>query len=172
MRDSQRSRVYKAEWCLNFLEPPMWKFKNIEEARARLDEVLRSATFRRRYPWIDRVELFLGRSCYQLFGTITLARWGLNDASLLHELAHAILWVRNRRSQPADYSPHGWEFCTVLTDLVEHWMGAAAADKLREAFRAKKVRTRPRRTLNLTDEQRQVRRQQFAERIAARRVQS
>jgi hypothetical protein len=173
MRDSQKQRLYNAEKVLwPKRRPESTVYSNIDQIRRRIQEISGSSTFMKWYGWTAAatVEVFHGHDCHQQYNRITLSRWGFNEPCLLHELAHVILWNRYAfRQKPADYAHHGWEFAATLLDLVWKWMSPEAEHILRAEFKRLKVKTRPRRTLNLTDEQRQARRVQFLERLAATR---
>ena len=172
IRDSQRQRVYDAEKILwPRRRPETAIFANIEVARACAQQITGSATFRRWFPETpESVTLLEGRSCYQQMFRIRLAPYGFNNPCLLHELCHLVLFHRYfGKRKPADFSNHGWEFASTFLRMVGRWMGKSAERTLRAEFKRLKVRTRPRRTRELTDEQRQVLRERFQERVAATR---
>lgn len=78
---------------------------------------------------------------------IYMPRWSRNKAVILHEIAHVVT------------SPyvawHGWEFCDNLLKLVSRWLGQDEARRLRESFKAKKVRYRaPRKRKPVSPERR------------------
>jgi hypothetical protein len=69
---------------------------------------------------------------------ITLPPWTRYPLYILHEVAHTV--------SPHGVPPHGWEYAAIYLRLVRHFLGCAAHDELRRAFKAHRVRyTRPRR---------------------------
>ena len=156
-RDTQRSRVYSAErmafpeaFGRSSGEPGL---QSIPECQAFITRITRQAWYKRRFPdgrWTVTVGHNQGRGGARGgYGSITISGYYRNRVVLLHELAHNAVGPGPWRAG------HGWEFAKAYLDLVRHVMGREDAAKLAAAFKAKRVRTRPKRTrAPLTDEQR------------------
>ena len=84
---------------------------------------------------------------------------------VLHEVAHLIA-VQKHPEYDGDDRAHGWVFCDLYLMLVQHYLGVEAAKRLRAEFRAEGARYRPKRTRNLTAEQKA----ELAERLAKARA--
>lgn len=160
-RDSQRSRLYRAE-SASGLEKHAEKM-TIAEAQAFVDRLLAQKTVQKHFPITGRIgtKVFVvaGRGCYAewLRRRITLAPWGRNPLVICHELAH----ILERRG-----AAHGWEFAAAELWLVRRAMGKDAHDALKAAFKAGRVRyTAPRARRPLSDEEKAVLRQRL---VAAR----
>lgn len=165
-RDTQRSKLYAAERAAfgdAFTADPM----DFDRAVAFVRQVWRSPWTRRKWPFVTynappyvadgRGTLYARGS----LGRLNLPRWSRTKPVILHELAHALTWHRR------DIAAHGREFAAVLLELVQHWLGVAAAKKLRAAFRAGRVRYRPKRLLTPAQLER-LREQRLAVKIPVR----
>lgn len=162
-RDSQRSKVYAAERAV---------FPGVPRVARTLGDV---------QDFVDRV--LARKRVIKRFGQkkarITAARRGgasyvfdgsnvmhinpdhaPNTMLMLHELAHVL----------APLARHGHEFADAYLFLVREMMGREAHDKLKAAFKAKRVRTKAKAKRVLTEEQKQVLRERLAAARAARRV--
>lgn len=73
------------------------------------------------------------------YGSITVSPSGRNAPVLLHEITHKAL-AAIARERGETYASHGPQFCALYLFLVEHVMGAEAADTLRDAYRRHRVR--------------------------------
>ena len=82
---------------------------------------------------------------------------------MLHELAHALTYSR-------ELAPHGWEFCECYLYLVRIYLGRAAEAKLRQEFKARKVRHRQPRKRTMTEAQREAARQRMVAWHAAKQA--
>ncbi len=134
MRDSQKSKVYKAE---NVIIPFARKFADITETRAFVDSVTMSSFYQRKWPkapWSIRVKDGRGtRIARGGRGGINLPLWARNQAVCLHEIAHCIT---------PHSCAHGWQFTLTFLQLVEHFMGRDVALCLKESFKLNRVRFR------------------------------
>ena len=159
-RDTQRSRLYKADDVLDGLRvsalakrhltdsvkhsalrvirdgrmEPLY-YPSVESAQDYVDAVLASAWFRRR--WGHKripVQHSHGHGSAAWYdGSISLSVQHRRwEATILHEIAHILT--------PHPYAHHGPEFAGVLLTLVKHVMGSEHAATLRESFKANRVR--------------------------------
>lgn len=136
MRDSQKSKLYRAERSLSqFTEHEEMTLVEIE---AYLNKLVRSAWFQRRWPNIQEARLFgdgRGRrsACgWKHGGTayMTLPRWARNKPVVLHELAHST----------SRHHGHGWAFAADYLTLITHELGEQAGKELRAAYKKNRVR--------------------------------
>ncbi len=166
VRDSQRSKVYKAEKVLLPLAAPLREVKDVE---CFIKKQMARKAITRRYPSATRateVKDGRGRRHACAFGgyAISLPIWARNEAIVIHEMAHI---VTNRHYGERGLASHGWQFCAVFLDLVRFIMGNEAHDALKVSFKANKVRfTKPRTRKPLSPERRAA----LAERLAAARA--
>jgi putative metallohydrolase (TIGR04338 family) len=166
LRDSQRSKVYKAERVLLRFAKPLREVSDVERY---LKKELKRKAITSRYP--DAADAFRvkdGRGTRRALAygdhTISIPLWARNEAIVLHEAAHVIT---TRHINTRQAAAHGWQFCEALLVLVRFIMGAEAHDALKKSFKDNKVRfTKPRERKPLTDEQRAV----LAARLAAARA--
>lgn len=156
-RDSQRSKVYRAEGASKV----KGKFLGtIPEIEAYLERVFSHEWFRRHFPHARRFTVKDGRgrraaggSGYGFRAVITMPKWSRFETIILHELAHGLTELEWGRGT----AWHGWEFCETFLKLVYHYMGREAGDKLKASFKEHRVRFRkPRRGRKLTPEQREA----------------
>ena len=166
-RDSQRSKVYKAErrmasWDKNRLE-------TIPEVERWIRKLSKQTRLQTHFPELTRreVEVSDGRGRRSAAGNesgIWLPRWGRFKLVILHELAHVITERRLRAEAPyigitgwkvKQGAVHGWVFCAVYLKLVHLGIGKAQADELKGHFKALKVRfTEPRKKRPMSEERR------------------
>lgn len=150
-RDTQRSKLYAAEREA-FGQPK--EELSLDTTVAFVRQVWRSPWTARKFQiarYSEPPYVADGRGTTAARGSLrrlNLPRWSRNKVVILHELAHALTWHRET------FAAHGREFAAVFLELVSHWLGVDAAKRLRAAFRAKRVRYRPKR--QLTPEQREA----------------
>jgi hypothetical protein len=156
-RDSQRSKVYRAEgeafgknfWDARPAEP-------IERTRARACAILTSKAVEKRWPhvakaWRDgriAIDEAHGNQRRGLAWShrVSLPDWTRKPTNwwvLHHELAHVIRARTDGRG-----AGHGWEFCDTYVFLVRHTHGEAEARALEASFRKHKVRFKAKRKLS------------------------
>ena len=147
-RDSQRSKVYRAQWASQAYKGAE-RFPTFAAARewaitvclAELPRRLGNAS-----PHVPEIVQGRSNSAARAYGSwrISLPEWAWNKATILHEIAHIAM--------PAER--HGRLWAKRYAELVEKYMGKAAAAELKASFRAHGVKySAPR---NLTLEQRQA----------------
>jgi putative metallohydrolase (TIGR04338 family) len=137
-RDSQRSRVYRAETPLGGRRLP-----TLPDCAGFVDEVVGSMWWIARFPDHDlfRVpRLRPGHGARQAFyreeadgPTITLPRRYRTSGVLLHELVHWAL------SEHGDVPNHGRTFTRVLLDATAEFMGAHKRERLAAGYAEHKV---------------------------------
>ena len=154
-RDTQRKRVYDAETAL-FRDAATHPGDSaaakrllhqgarvtstgnitIEACQAYVDHLIRSAWFQRRWPEVARRGVtcrhkVYGNATWSPSGYISLPPWARDEATILHEVAHAVT--------PREVA-HGPEYAAAMLALVGHRMGPEAAKALREQYREHRVR--------------------------------
>lgn len=155
MRDSQRSKLYKAEdqcW------PGHKNAKHnmsLEDVKGIVRGITTSPWWKERVgesQWDITVDDGRGhRSAMAYYRRITMPRFARSMSIILHELTHILT-----KKGPS----HGREYAKNYLAMVERWMGPLEAARLRECFRANHVHWHPKR--QLTDAQRQALRDRFA----------
>jgi hypothetical protein len=140
-RDSQRSKVYRAEAVLSRFTRNL----TVEQIEAMTRKIQDSAYVRKHYgAKIPRIRFrFINghrvHATASSFGVITLPNWARSDRILIHEICH------------------------VYLDLVRKFMGAEAHAALKASFKAHGVKyTCPRPRRQMTEEQRQAARERLA----------
>jgi putative metallohydrolase (TIGR04338 family) len=172
-RDSQRSKVYRAE---GFLQKKGPRYETVAEMQAYVDKLTQSAWFRRRWPRLARngIEVRDGRgrriACAQTSwgrAIIKMPLWSRSEAVILHEVAHHC--TDEGYGTAMDIPWHGWQFASTLHELVAHKMGKEIGDDLKKSFRECKVKFRaPRKKRPLTDVEKEVLRERMAVARAAK----
>ena len=131
--DSEKQRVYNAE-CAFQKKVDIKQFKDIREAEKRMKQITSSKL------WSDlngratslehtgRLKRYAGMAYWT--GKIKLANSGLDEYTLLHELAH----------QTPNAMHHGVQFRINLVRLVSRFMGTHAAKELKTSFKKKKLK--------------------------------
>lgn len=168
VRDSQRSRVYKAERRVHHLGKPL---REVEDIQRFIKKQLARKAITSRYPDATRpiaVHHGGGRRNACAYGgwKISIPLWARNELIVIHEIAH-IVTNRHYGDKRSGVAGHGWQFCAVFLDLVRFIMGREAHDALKASFKAHKVRfTKPRTRAPLSTE----RKAELAMRLAAARA--
>lgn len=159
-RDSQRSRLYKADdvfdgvrvsalakrhltdsvrharqYVIGVHGPEGFYYPSVESTQDYVDAILASAWFRRRWGHrrIPVQHSHGGGSAAWVDGSISISvQHRRQEQTILHEIAHVLT--------PHPYAHHGPEFAGILLTLVKHVMGPEYAATLRESFKAHRVR--------------------------------
>lgn len=159
-RDTQRSKLYRAERVLDPFATPLPTVQDVERYVKRIEaskRVQRKLSVRK---YMSLKQGSLGkvrgirvhdgrghRRAVSYGGTIAIPKWARKDWVVLHELAHEFT-PRSERTGGA----HGWEFAAAFLYLVRLFMGKEAHDALKSSFRANRVRyTKPRQKRVLTE---------------------
>lgn len=177
-RDSQRAKLYAAERAA-FKDASGRRFASADEVAAYVARVTGTQWFRRIFGSCHNFRLIPATGPYSFQqGTTGLGRYTLAihakqrvEWVVLHEIAHAVRMsgYRMKPNAPKAWmtktgAAHGREYAATYLLLVQHYMGADAARRLRAAYRQHRVRyTKPRR---LTPAQRAA----AAERLAGYRA--
>lgn len=169
-RDSQRSKLYRAESLAKIRGQ---EFPEVVDVEAYLTKCFSHRWFHRHYPEIRFFDVRDGRRRRAAGGRgvgatcrLWLPRWARSEGVILHELAHGVADITCDYQNNDDMAPHGWQFAEIFLDLVRHFMGAAAGERLRKSFRANRVRYYPpKKGRKMTPEQRAA----ACERLAAAR---
>lgn len=160
-RDSQRSKVYKAERAIDSYATALPQIADIERF---VKKAWASKRVQKAWPKATRIylpEVGDGRGRTSAGGTyngILMPVWSRNSVIVLHELAHCIV-ARQYGSKPAG---HGWQFAGVFLKLVLYMIGREAYNELKRSFKAHRVRHKPKATRTMTPETREILRQRVA----------
>lgn len=169
IRDSQRSKLYKAEGQVKNLKARE-RLETVPEMQTWVDQIVGSQWWLNyRVPAVDptirqyvgiqdygppqhrtiRVDDGRGRRCAHGYshGVIALPRWCRTRMMVLHEVAHTI-----QMEEPA----HGRHYARIYLDLFRRWLGKAAYLELKAAFKAGRVRFSKRRIKHVSKEQREA----------------
>ena len=131
--DSEKQKVYDSEWAFQ-KNVNIKKFKNIKEAEKRMKQITSSKL------WSDlkgkttslyhtgRMKRYAGMAYWT--GKIKLANSGLDEYTLIHELAH----------QTPNAMHHGVQFRMNVIRLVSRFMGTDAAKELKAQFKKRKLK--------------------------------
>jgi hypothetical protein len=131
--DSEKQKVYSAEWAFQ-KKVDIKEFKDIREAEKRMKQITSSKL------WSDlqgravslehsgRLKRYAGMAYWT--GKIKLANSGLDEYTLIHELAH----------QTPNAMHHGVQFRINVVRLVSRFMGTQAAKELKASFKKKKLK--------------------------------
>ncbi len=142
-RDSQRSKLYKADNVLKPLAKPLPDVQDVEKFADRLWKMKRLMNKYPRAAMKNRPTVKDGRGCRNALGgawSITIPMWARRTDVVCHELAHTI----TIREFGWNTAGHGWRFCSVYLDVVKWMMGKEAHDALKASFKKDKVRfTKP-----------------------------
>ena len=131
--DSEKQRVYNAEWAFQ-KKVDIKQFKDIREAEKRMKQITSSklwSNLNGRATSLEhtgRLKRYAGMAYWT--GKIKLANSGLDEYTLLHELAH----------QTPNAMHHGVQFRINLVRLVSRFMGTHAAKELKTSFKKKKLK--------------------------------
>ena len=131
--DSEKQKVYDSEWAFQ-KNVNIKKFKDIREAEKRMKQITSSKL------WSDlagkptslehtgRMKRYAGMAYWT--GKIKLANSGLDEYTLIHELAH----------QTPNAMHHGVQFRMNVIRLVSRFMGTDAAKELKAQFKKRKLK--------------------------------
>jgi len=131
--DSEKQKVYESEWAFQ-KNVNIKKFKDIREAEKRMKQITSSKL------WSDldgkptslehtgRMKRYAGMAYWT--GKIKLANSGLDEYTLIHELAH----------QTPNAMHHGVQFRINVVKLVSRFMGTDAAKELKAQFKKRKLK--------------------------------
>ncbi len=131
--DSEKQKVYESEWAFQ-KNVNIKKFKDIRDAEKRMKQITSSKL------WSDlegrktalehtgRMKRYAGMAYWT--GKIKLANSGLDEYTLIHELAH----------QTPNAMHHGVQFRINVVRLVSRFMGTDAAKELKAQFKKRKLK--------------------------------
>ena len=165
-RDTQRQKVYDSENAA--FDKRKSEGMTVAEAQAFIDKCCSSAVLRRRYPRAG-IEFTVTdgrgrrRACFTPwpYNELRMPRWSRSRWVLLHELAHALTFSRKQ-------AWHSWEFCECYLYLVRVFLGRGQEELLKREFKARRVKYRPPRKRQLTEDQRSAARERILALNAAR----
>ena len=128
-RDSQRSRLYKAQWEIGAGH----NFKTIPALREYVSAILRHDWWRYYFPHVPDVTVKDGRGRKNAGAhtttdgpTILMPRWSRTERVTLHELAHLVT--------PDAAPAHGPKFARLYVCIVTEYMGHQAGQGLINAY--------------------------------------
>lgn len=139
MRDSQRQRVYDAEKDFREALGSGTVFRSQFDLCQYVFNLVGSNWYQKEFPGPSTVTVQVtgrvrGGKAFWKKRLIKISPKQMNEFLILHELAHIAAPARDM---------HGHAFCARLLKLVGKKMGAEAEEKLKECFKAYKVRFRP-----------------------------
>lgn len=165
LRDSQKSRAYRAENVLPECLGAEYRISH-EAGQRFLDAVVAREYVQRHYRpvAVALLQRAPGSGASAGNGRIRCSDTARTKMILLHELAHLLDDLeehreRNRlawsvRLNTPRRAGHGWRWAAIYLDLVRNVLGVEVHDRLRAAFKANRVRyTAPRAKRVLTEEQ-------------------
>jgi len=146
VRDSQRSKVYKAEReaFANCNATMFREDYSLRECQQFADRVAHSKTWAGLpdSPWVTRgsepwtkVYVKDGRGSPRArarMNTVMVPTWARNKPTMIHELAHV--------ATPGGVGAHGPEFCRNYIALASRFLGERVATELKKAFRRNRVK--------------------------------
>ena len=165
-RDSQRSRVYKAERAIR-KEYGGKHFRETADVERYIKKQFARKTITRRYGDIGQhITAHDGRGRGRAgawgYNDITLPKWTRFELMIIHEVAH----LMTNRLHGLNTAGHGWQFCSIYLDLVRFILGKEAHAALKASFKAHKVKfKKPQTRAPLSPEQKAL----LAECLAAAR---
>jgi len=137
-KDSFKTKTYKAEWAFEnvYKKFGKWRtFKDGAEAQKYADKVVNSSVWKQIKSELCFADAGVAVKAQKMNGRtagmawmdriVLCSRTGLNEYTLLHELAHV-----------AGYMHHDLSFRQALIALVKRFMGREAAKHLKAAFKA------------------------------------
>ena len=151
-RDSERLKTYRAEWAFQGVNGSGIEFESIEQVQKYINKVTKSKTYRKL--WQDAYESRKDKDFGAIFrGTqVSVAAkkrngagnagvayvsenhivldtvHGMNEYTVLHELAHCV-----------GHAHHGRSFRKTLMKLVSRFMGVASATALKKEFKERRL---------------------------------
>lgn len=145
IRDSQQSKVYKAEreafegTCTSQVTTNVQRFDKPKAVDRYANKVMSSSWTKKNFPRASRpLTVNTNKKYGCAYGNywstkITLPPWAWKNWVILHEIAHVL---------DNEGAAHGPFFCVVYLKLVKHFMGKEAFLALKQAFRANRVKLR------------------------------
>lgn len=138
-RDSQRSRIYRAEMrAFHGRYAKGMRFESLPALQRFLERAVADPWFKARFGALSAVEICDGRGIRHASSAyepdtrrcvFSFPRWARTKPVVLHELAHAASFRRYGL-----VAAHGPEFAAVFLELVARHLGSAARERLRRAF--------------------------------------
>lgn len=168
LRDSQRQKLYNAERAtFGYSRSVKTDLRSVADVQAYVDRVtatkwwadnvtaVRNARGNR---LVRRIEVRDGRGSGSARAVgmfrILIPTGMRQDWIVLHELAHCATTQELGPLAHGVYAAHGWQFAARYLSLVSRFLGREQHDRLRDQFKAHKVRYRPPRSgPKLSDEQ-------------------
>lgn len=164
-RDSQRSKVYKADHSLDDISQ---QYASIDDIRRFLRDTCRRQRVQDEFPCTALLAEKFADGTFHIhdgggtsharggYNRLNFPRWSRRTGVILHELAHVIHkreqdsfgWDRELMKRDGYHAGHGWRFMQIYLRLVLHVMGRTAHDKLKAAAKANKVRINPKKQLS------------------------
>lgn len=173
-RDSQRSKLYKAERTAWFNHPELfgpgpsdfWRTKKADMTLGEVEDFIMELhlSFQHSAELLVNARLDLkdgrgarsargGFSKYGGITTIVAPLWARNRAVMVHEFAHVL---HHARAPEKTEAPHGWQFAAIYLEVIDWVFGKRAREVMETQFKIQKVRYKPKRKRKpMTPEQRE-----------------
>ena len=157
VRDSQRAKLYKAETFLMVFGKGQERLSTVQSIEEYVAHVLSSVWLIKRYPCLAnaKIEVRDGRGRIRACGAysyIKMPKWSRCKAVVLHELAHSFI----KRIYHHEVAAHGWEFCDLLLEMVQHFLGSDAGSELKASYKKHRVRWHSKKTRSADKPKRQM----------------
>lgn len=146
VRDSQRSKLYRAE---RVIYDRCKKFETLDEVERYIRSILGDAWLRKEFPsmmYCGTFDLKDGRgrrsACFMALNgwvEFSFPRWSRNEVVIIHEVAH---WIMHQECKLKNirYASHGPEFASAMSRLIHRRMGDETFRELTNSFRDHGVR--------------------------------
>lgn len=132
-RDSQRSKLYKAEQVLF----DRFELNNIDDVKKYVKTVTDSKYFQKHFGvFVFTVKDGRGTSdAYSAGRKLNFPLWSRKKAIVLHEICHSII-----DKKYLSVAPHGPQFCKTYLLLVKHFLGKECYEELKQSIKLNKVK--------------------------------
>jgi hypothetical protein len=163
-RNSQFGKFWKAQSVLDSIDRP---FKTKKGMTTYIRKATDRAFLRRRYPELAKpIHIEFLPKFHREKGSslsVSIPENRMNMHCVLYCLTR-VIWCREARKTRGGttWAYNGWQWAAIYLDVVQSLMGKEAADLLKSAYSVYRVRWKPKKKVEVTDE--------MLERLAAARA--
>ena len=140
MRDSQKTKVYHAEWDMQAKGLVGKRFETLPAIDRWVNSiVLQSSWFKKHFPNGPGELHIKTKKKGKALGSIhylVLPPWAWTKLTILHELTHGVVWLHY-----GNYK-HSWPFTRTYLKIVKHFLGKQYYDELRVQYKRLRVKYR------------------------------